>query len=392
MELREGDLFTLAGSISELLEAPVTIEDRDTTVLAYSGGAQAVDDARIDTILGRQVPAEYRRQLADAGVFDRLQRERDVVYVDIGDERLTPRAVIAVRDGDELLGSIWAAVQSPPTADQESVLRTAAPVVADHMRRERERSDAARRKASEHLTTLLAGGENAARAADELGLRGAMTVAVVANADAAEPVSSRLHGAVRLHLSAGEPRAVTAEIDGVVYVVTCTDEPGTRRVLADYVARARTHERLAVGVGRQVDSATYAERSRADADLVLDALQHTGRGGEVAGVGDVIADVLALHAGDTLDALAGYSPLAALERFDLEHNADLAATARAYLTHAGDVAAAAATLHVHPNTLRNRLRRAARTCGVDLDDADTAMVLMLHLKRRDLRSGDRPAE
>ncbi|MGH3423410.1 MAG: PucR family transcriptional regulator, partial [Nocardioidaceae bacterium] len=108
MELREDDLFTLAGSLSELLGAPVTIEDRDTTVVAYSGGAQAVDDARIGTILGRQVPPQYRRMLSDAGVFERLRRESGVVYVDLGEVQMTPRAVIAVRDGDDLVGSIWA--------------------------------------------------------------------------------------------------------------------------------------------------------------------------------------------------------------------------------------------------------------------------------------------
>ena len=49
----DGDLFDLATSLAGLLGAPVTIEDRDTIVIAFSGGNQDVDDARISTILGR---------------------------------------------------------------------------------------------------------------------------------------------------------------------------------------------------------------------------------------------------------------------------------------------------------------------------------------------------
>jgi DNA-binding PucR family transcriptional regulator len=41
---------------------------------------------------------------------------------------------------------------------------------------------------------------------------------------------------------------------------------------------------------------------------------------------------------------------------------------------------------VHPNTLRNRLRRCVDSCDVDLSDADTRLILMLHLKLTGLRA------
>ena len=89
MDLRDDDLFSVAGSLAELLGAPVTIEDENSTVLAYSGGEQAVDEARIGTILGRQVPSRFRQLLSDAGVFDRLHRESDPIYVDLEDPAIT---------------------------------------------------------------------------------------------------------------------------------------------------------------------------------------------------------------------------------------------------------------------------------------------------------------
>jgi len=93
--------------------------------------------------------------------------------------------------------------------------------------------------------------------------------------------------------------------------------------------------------------------------------------------------VLALQLADTFAELDALSPLTAMVLFDREHGSDLVASAYAYLEHGGDIADAAAALHVHPNTLRNRLRRAT-DCGVHLDDPDTRLVLMLHLKLRAL--------
>src|SRR5690625_5888711 len=58
----QGDLATLAGALADLLTAPVTIEDPDTLVLAYSGGQQDVDDARVRTILARQVPRQLQER------------------------------------------------------------------------------------------------------------------------------------------------------------------------------------------------------------------------------------------------------------------------------------------------------------------------------------------
>ena len=127
--LNDGGLAAIANSIAELLNAPVTIEDPDTIVMAYSGGEQAVDEARIGTILSRQVPLKFRTALTAAGVFDRLHTTDEVIYVDLPSASMTPRAVIAVRQNGILLGSIWAAVQRVPTPDQEAVLHYAAPIV-----------------------------------------------------------------------------------------------------------------------------------------------------------------------------------------------------------------------------------------------------------------------
>ena len=52
-----GDLFGLANAICTLIDAPVTIEDRSSRVLAFSDRQDEADPARIATVLGGRLPS-----------------------------------------------------------------------------------------------------------------------------------------------------------------------------------------------------------------------------------------------------------------------------------------------------------------------------------------------
>src|SRR5581483_7759970 len=109
-----GDLFALANAVAALLDAPVTIEDRSSRVLAFSGRQDEADQSRVETILGRQVPERFSRVLTERGVFRDLYRSDQPVYIEPPGglaDFIVPRAAVAVRAGDEFLGSIWAAVR-----------------------------------------------------------------------------------------------------------------------------------------------------------------------------------------------------------------------------------------------------------------------------------------
>lgn len=58
----------------------------------------------------------------------------------------------------------------------------------------------------------------------------------------------------------------------------------------------------------------------------------------------------------------------------------LADTLRAYLDSFGEVGAAAQWLHVHPNTVRYRVRRIEEILGTSLADPDVRLVLSLSLR------------
>lgn len=371
--LAADDLFDVANSLAGLIDAPVTIEDRDTIVMAYSGSGQAVDEARIETILGRQVPVHLRDAIRAAGVFEELERSDEVIVVDLPDVGLRPRAVIAVRDHGVLIGSIWAAVHAEPTEAQRLALRTAAPVVAEHLRRERVRSDQLSRERIDHVAALLSGGAAAEEAAGALG---AGPWLVMAMRGQAADLSPDVWGALALHLAAVAPSAVCAPIGPAAYAVL---SPASRGLIDDFMTRFRLSETVVVGFGTQVTRAADLGHSRLAADQVAESLVRRERWGQVADLESCFADVLVDRLAPFLAAHPDVGPLRRLEEHDATHHTGLVEAARAFLL-AGDIAAAAEALHVHPNTIRNRLRR-ARDCGVDLRDPDTRLALMITLRR-----------
>ncbi len=106
-----GDLFALANAVAAMVGGPTTIEDARSTVLAYSSLDEPIDDARRDTILGRRIPDEWMDRLSRDGVFRQLYSSPTPIVIDYHDDipGFASRLAIAVRAGDEVLGSIWVA-------------------------------------------------------------------------------------------------------------------------------------------------------------------------------------------------------------------------------------------------------------------------------------------
>ena len=368
----DGDLFDIATSLAGLLGAPVTIEDPDTIVIAFSGGDQDVDEARIGTILGRQVPSRYREAIAATGIFERLRTSDDVIVVDLPAEDMVARAVVAVRDEGALVASIWAAIPGGPSRAQADTLAAAAPVVARRLRAERDLADRGRRERTHLVTTLLGGGD----AADEVASDHTMTGHWVAVSIRGPEAVRRALGPLSLHLSAVAPAALCAAHDRGILGVLSADS--ARRILDDFLRRFGGGDQLVVGIGTPAEAGNLAE-SRAVADQVAEALARRGRTGEVATLEDVFADVLVDRLDGFLKRHGGSSPLARLREHDRRHDSGLVDAARAFLD-AGEVSVAAEALTVHPNTVRNRLRRAREQCGVDVGDPATRLALMVDLR------------
>lgn len=371
------DLFGLADDLAELLGCPVTIENPDTVVVAYAGDHRHVDEARVETILNRRVPARYRVLLEQAGAFERLRSTGEVFAVNLPELGSSHRAVVGLHTEHELVGSIWAVMQDPPTDDQRATLQMAAPVAATLLSAARRSADQAARERTAQLERLLSGGEPAVAVAARTGFTD--HVAVVALHASAPGAATRIAGALTLSLTAVTTRFACGAQGENVYCVV--DAGSARRLVTDFLTRTPGAQSVVAGIGETVAAAALP-RSRELADEIAAVLARRGSVGLAAELHDVYADVLVDRLRGFLDTYAAMSPLSRLESHDDCHDTLLVDAVDAYLHAAGNVVRAAESLHVHPNTIRNRLRRARETCGVDPDDPTVRLALMIHLAAR----------
>lgn len=413
-----GDLFSVANAVAALIDAPVTIEDRSSRVLAFSGRQDEADRSRVETILGRQVPERYSRLLAERGVFRELYRSDQPVYIEppsgggLPDFSL-PRAAVAVRAGDEVLGSIWAAVREPLTPDRARAMGDAARLVALHLLRIRAGADVSRRLRADLVSTALEGGTGAFEAVRRLGLADQpVVVLALAVADPAE--RARLADGLAMHLSAIHPRCAAALVGDVAYgliPVVPSVVPGANgaavaegadgqdgelravRIATGFLDRVGDRSRPVIGIGQVAFDAAALPAARACADRVLRVLR-AGAGGtdgdgaaevgarRVARLADVHAEALLMELRDLAAAHGDRptGPVARLSGYDAEHGTNLVETLRAWLDAFGDVAAASAAMFVHPNTFRYRLRRLTEVSGIDLTDPEQRFAAMLQLR------------
>jgi hypothetical protein len=391
-----GDLFALANAVAAMVGGATAIEDPHRRILAYSTlPGQPIDEDRRQGILGLQVPylpvndAQYRE----------LARTARVCRFTAGPGSM-PRLAVAVRAGNDLLGSIWVVdADGGLGAEADRALAGAADVAALHLLTARTAADLARRQRGDLLRRLLADPASAAIVAPQLGLNADAPVAVaafiVASADpdgiVAAHAATRFTDLVSLHCEAHFGRHGCALIDGTVYALLPARPPASHRdLVADIARRAQQALRVPVraGLGSRVAGLRAAAVSRQDADLVLRVLATSpGEPGEphVAAIDEVRASA-------ALAELASGLPLTprlrdgagpAIRRYDAQHGTAYAGTLLAYLDANSDIAAAARRLSVHPNTCRYRLARAQEISGLRLADPDERLLLWLQLRLGD---------
>lgn len=386
-------MFAFANAISALVDAPVTVEDRSSRVLAFSGGQEEADTSRIETVLGRQVPQRYRQMLEERGIFRELYRSRRPVYMPGLDPDQLPRVAVAVHAGQEVLGSLWFAVRGPLSDERMQALSEVAGLAALHMLHQRNSTDLARQLSADLLESVLAGGAAAHQAAIRLGLpTGPLCVLACqplgAQGAGLESASQRLADALTLHLGAIHADAAIARIGRLVYAVVpaghCDPAEAASRicaVAASFVARIGHRDPVVIGVGGPAQSLPGLARARSDAERTVRVLRDTSPCGRAARLDDVYLEAVLDRLGEVLedDDDRSYGPIARLISYDAENGTELTGSLRAYLEAFGDVGRAAADVHVHPNTFRYRLRRICEVSGLDLEDSRARLAALLQL-------------
>jgi len=377
------DLFALADSIADAVGGPVTIEDQMSRVLAYSDLQQGSERARLETILGRRVPDDVRALFERQGVFAHLAASDEPFYVD-GDPSLglTGRMVVAVRAGRQVLGSVWVECSGPITGDRYQALVDGSRAVALHLLRSRASADLERQIESDLVIRLLEGTADTA-VASQLGLQHTPARVIAMQAH----VLQERHAALLLTFE----RATTgfgwsrpnrsALIGNTLYTIFAGDSlPAARAWIDDLRGSLPEHAEVTAGIGG-VASVAELPASRQEADECL-ALHATRPKGSPPVAYDESWDDILLQRLRVV-AQAGRrperGPIGDLRVYDAENGTHLVATLRAWLETGGDLPGTAKQLGVHPNTVRNRLRKMAEVTTLELNDPRKRRAMIIAL-------------
>ncbi|NUP27852.1 MAG: helix-turn-helix domain-containing protein [Nocardia sp.] len=378
------DLFAVADSLAVAVDGAVTIEDTLSRVLAHSTLRRGADRALAETVLQRQQPDSLRALFESRGIATHLASSDEPVFVEPDSGHgFEGRMVVAVRVGRELLGSVWVACATPLPAARRTALADGARTVALHLLRSRASADLERQVESDLVIRLLEGSPDAATVVGRLGLAPAPLRVVAIRAQ----VEAQRHAGLLLAFEQatfgfGWSRPGRSTLSGnTVYTIL----PGERvRVARDWVGalRAALPRRVTVsaGIGGPA-TPTDLPASRQEADECL-ALHEQGTTDiAVPAYDESWGEILLqrLRTAARAGRIPARGPIAELRRYDREHATDHIATLRAWLDAQGDPVAAATRLGVHPNTVRNRLRKMREVTVLDLEDARTRLAMTIDL-------------
>lgn len=400
------ELFTIANAIYREIGVPVTIEDRFSVLVAWSAGQSQSDADRIDTILGRAVQPKTLTAQRQRGEFELLHAAAEPVYMPSVDPDYLARVAIAVRAGADVLGYIWAAVAEPLSAEQRDRLTEFAPNVALRLANLRTETSYARQQRSELTADVLGGSTNQVEAS-RLHL-GSGPICVLgaaprftyeddwdASSDAATTSElRRFADTLEYFLTAVHPRSASVAGTGAVYAIISWP-PGTEQALEatatlarDFHTRTPLTKEFIVAVSGPTNNFGDIKQLRAQVDASLRALRHpTAKGPTVRTVDEAALPMLLLHLADATDMLGLPETTGALELLR-QHEGPrgmLTTTLGAYLDAGGMIDTAARGLHVHPNTMRYRIRRIQEISGLDFTDADAMLLAHLQLRVKALR-------
>ena len=408
----DDELAELAQTIATLTGGLVTIEDTSSRVLAYSRSTDEVDELRRLSILGRSGPTQYLALLREWGVYDRLAASEEVVEIaEHPESGVRRRLAVGVFAGDRQLATIWLQQGSgdfEPHAEQAllgAARITAAQLVSRGRRPAGSGTELAR------LLSPGAGAEAGAAVQARLGrvARQPCAVAVaelgpgLRDAARAGAQLDELTAILTVHAAAYRRAALVEQFEGRVYLLLpALDPSGSDRAASGRASLDRTTAGTAAS--DRVTSATAMLRqamaavrrhldpaARAALGPVVDSVLAAARSRQGA---ELALRVAATDPVSSFDTARPRLLISAIENClaqqpDLldprissliETDPDGAWTLLRYLDAGSDVGRVAAQMHLHPTTVRYRLRRAAQSTGIDLFRGPETFAMHVQLR------------
>jgi GAF domain-containing protein/sugar diacid utilization regulator len=357
--LRGGDVVDLATSVAELLSGGVAVYDEDGRCLASVGLADA-DATRDAAIVARSL--------------GRTVHKGDLWATAVG------------RAGEAQCCLVFSPSGEPGAAELRIVER-AAMVTALLLLSRRSAAAAEGRVRGELLDDLVS------RPADDAELRHERARRIGVDLDQPNtvlvvraPTDARHRVASWASSQASERGGLSAERDGATVLLLPGDDPSAvaRQVARD--VRLYVGASVTVGAGGPARGPAEIVQAYRTALRCADAVVALGLSGTSAGPADLGFVGLLLGGGhDGIDTFISVM-IGAVVEYDRRRGTSLVTTLESYFAAGGSPGRAAELLHVHVNTVTQRLERLSTLLGEHWQRPDRALEIQLALRLHRLRS------
>ncbi|MGY4955510.1 helix-turn-helix domain-containing protein [Streptomyces nigrescens] len=380
---------------SAVIERASDVHDRLTELVLRGGGVQDVAGAVAEVLHGEVEFTEPGGAPAEA--LDRSRADGHAV-------RDGADWVAAVGAGGEVLGAL--VLRGHPALDpvDQRTLERAAMVTSLLLLARRNAGEAEQRVRGELLDDLLNAADRDPRLLRERAARvgadlDAPHVVLAARTDGPRPDDAHSHGTDRhrlrsaaSHLAATRRGLAAVRDGGAVLLLPLGPDDDPAHTARETAARLGAALHLPVTVGASAPVPAPAARPAAVADAYAEArrcreaLGALGRAGQGAAAADF--GFLGLLLADTRD-VDGFvhRTLGAVTDYDARRGTELLRTLGAYFACGMSPARTKDALHVHVNTVAQRLDRVSRLLGPDWQTPARALEIQLALRLHQLSSG-----
>jgi len=391
-----GGLENLAERISDVLECPVTIEDANHRLLAYSTHDERTDPARVATIIGRRVPEKVINSLWKEGVIPALLKSDEPIRVKKIDEiGLGNRIAIAIRKNKEALGYIWVLEIDRYLQEEDlEILKKAAKAAKSQLLQLQIRKNASEEGYQEFFWQLLTGHinspEDITNKFERLRIIPPTLFSLLVFRFPGE-IDTKIEKQIFYILKTTQRiRVVFSTIDCNELILLAS--PVTKDYLKDFTNfiiafTGQMGERFGVNsiqgsCGNIYESYVKVERSYTEALTVLNIKERFPEetksiySYQNLGIYQFLEVLLEKRQEDVYENQS----LKKLLEYDKKHNTDFLETLEVYLDQDSNINETAKALHIYANTLSYRLKRIAQIGEINLKDPNQKMTLYLDIK------------
>ncbi len=390
-----GDLTEFVDLISSILDCPITLEDANHQLLAYSIHNQLSDPVRIETIISRRVPEKIINSLWKEGYMPSLLNEDNPIIIpSLKNVEFGKRAAISIRKNKDVIGFIWALEGNQPFTKKDlDFLQFAAKEGKNQLLQYKAKKKRHQEGKQEFLWKLLTGHFQSQHemidAHEELALSLPSPFSIVVFTFPTE-IDQMIERHISYMLSTTQkikPTLYTSDRQKLIILAGPSDRNNFVNSLTAFIELFISQMEMRFDIPSIQGSCGQIYIQYIDAQKSYQEALYTSSLQQIFS--------------DKKDRLINYSTigifhyiqfiseskalqttsqaLQELHHYDLKNQSKFISTLYTYLENDGNPYSTAKVLHVHVNTIHYRMKRIAEITGLDLKDPLNKIGLYLEL-------------